>query len=737
NTLKIIQDIHIKWDFLSNRPFPPVPADMNVGNFALFEFSVVARVNIFPCHAARLLSFDDRQRDEEFIVHHNIYSSTYKEDSGLAPITRFPGRSPLQAKTLPVGLDDPDTMSTTQEILPGDTLKRITEENKYMDEFVDWMKRRQYATVDFERDSLEELKALKVSTNPQWSQSGVSPLVSPMLNLLTREIGERQATCETMSIYLEEPSNINSPKEVDKSMIGKYDDLIATCKTHEMCREEASSIKAVKDMQRWHQQDPPKGTRGKWIHFMNDDDLNRFVLPVTERNYRESVVRQQEERLDSHQSRSEEIRTRIARMVTEHSRLLTAVVGHLEAAKNSVHEFSPSSFISHAHDRRESESEHEYMNKAVYVDFSNGKTQPYIIFGTVSQTLTEVRRAMKILQEGKDSFSLGHTRPTKDKALDLEQSLATQPSPQLKRLSQDDIRLLCSFELLSNPPLIPILDEEVKRYGRHNLIFTSNSVNTFNGSTAKYTAHLNAYSLCICSVCCFTPTRLWSFSALLSHLETHQLQRNVYDTRDSSRRHLKTYCSRAPIYGRICGLDEATVTMFVWGVVYVIIEELKAFRRLVSHSPYPYIFQPRLTTDGEVEERQMSCNAMNTYLELINIKSPDSNEEYDDLIAASKTHEGCREEASSAKAVKYMQYWHKQIPNGMKFKYLWSMNDEDLNCFVLPLAERNYRESIVRQQPLARAINTWHQSQLPELLDSHQSHSEEIKTLVASLVTEH
>jgi hypothetical protein len=33
-------------------------------------------------------------------------------------------------------------MPAKQEVLPGDTLKRITEEHQYMDEFVDWLKRR-------------------------------------------------------------------------------------------------------------------------------------------------------------------------------------------------------------------------------------------------------------------------------------------------------------------------------------------------------------------------------------------------------------------------------------------------------------------------------------------------------------------------------------------------------------------------------------------------------------------
>ncbi|PVF91512.1 hypothetical protein CPB86DRAFT_322951 [Serendipita vermifera] len=256
-------------------------------------------------------------------------------------------------------------------------------------------------------------------------------------------------------------------------MISKYDQLIIGCKFLEVCREEASSTKAVKDMQRWH----VKGTNSKNIIDMGDEDLHRFVLPETERNYRESVVRQQAlarvinpwhhnqlpELLESHQSRSEEIKTLMARMVSEHSRLLTALVGHLEATKNQVHGFSSSSFISLAHIRHDYESEHEYMKEAVHVDFSNGTMRSHVIFGTVSQTPLEVRRAMNLL-EGRNVDWLYQGRLDNDKGFELEQSSATLPSLQLQTLSDDELKLLCSFGLLSNPPLIPLDEEEIKRY---------------------------------------------------------------------------------------------------------------------------------------------------------------------------------------------------------------------------------------------------------------------------------
>lgn len=375
----------------------------------------------------------------------------------------------------PAKLHSPDTMSETQEVLPGNTLKRITEEHRYMGEFVDWLKCR----LELDKKYIEELKALRTTANPQWSQSSLSPLVSSALDFISQEVKTRQATCDTMTTYLEELSNFDSPdsiKETGGSIIDQYDELIAACKTHELCRDGASSMKAVRDMQQWHERGP-NGIKGKPINAMGHRDFDRFVLPESERNYRESVVRQQAlthlvntwhhsqfpERLDYHQSHYEEIKALLIRMTSEHSRLLTALVGHLETTKNSVHESSSSLFISWAHDQCQSESEHEYMKEVMHVDFSNGTTRPYIIFGTVSQSPL-VERVVKLLKERTQLYHLGHTKPTKDRALKLEQSSATRSGVQLELLSNDELRLLYSFAMLSNPPLIPLIDQEIKRY---------------------------------------------------------------------------------------------------------------------------------------------------------------------------------------------------------------------------------------------------------------------------------
>ncbi|PVF96412.1 hypothetical protein CPB86DRAFT_511692 [Serendipita vermifera] len=364
-------------------------------------------------------------------------------------------------------------MSTTEGALPGDTLKRIITERRYMKEFFDWMQRR----LDLDKKYLEELKALRVSANPEWSQSNVSPLISPMLEFLARE---RQATYDATNTDLQELSGVNSPnwnEETGESAISKYDDLIAACKRHEVCREEASSITAVKEMQQWHEQGP-NGTDSQTLGSMTDTDLSRFVLPETERNYRESVVQQQQlarvvngwhhsrlpEHLDSHQSRSEEVQALVARVISEHSHLLTALIGCLEATKNSIHRFSSGSFISWAHDQCETESEHRDMKEAVHVDFWNGRTRSHIIFGSASQTPLEVRGAMKLLEEEGKLQDLYLADLAKDKVLELELSLAIQTGVPLALLPDYKLMLICSIGLLSNPPLIPLLEEDINRY---------------------------------------------------------------------------------------------------------------------------------------------------------------------------------------------------------------------------------------------------------------------------------
>ncbi|PVF90930.1 hypothetical protein CPB86DRAFT_481185 [Serendipita vermifera] len=236
-----------------------------------------------------------------------------------------------------------------------------------------------------------------------------------MVELVTREVKERQATCDTMNAYLEELSNVNSPDhntDLGESMINLYEDLIAACKVHDRSREEASSTQAVKELKQWHEQGP-NGAYGQTLFEANGKYLSLFMFPDIELNYRESVIQQQvlarivntwhyfhlPELLESHQSRGEEIKTLVARMASEHSRLLTALVGHLEATKNDIHVFSSGSFISWAHNQHGSESDHEYMKEAVHVDFSNGTTRSNVIFGT---TLLDVGHTMKVLKERND-----------------------------------------------------------------------------------------------------------------------------------------------------------------------------------------------------------------------------------------------------------------------------------------------------------------------------------------------
>jgi hypothetical protein len=78
-------------------------------------------------------------------------------------------------------------------------------------------------------------------------------------------------------------------------------------------------------------------------------------------------------------------------LLTSPSGLLTSLVGHLQTAKDTSHQFASGLFISWAHDRRELEAEHRFMEEAVHTDFATGTTRSTVIFGTTSAHLEAIR----------------------------------------------------------------------------------------------------------------------------------------------------------------------------------------------------------------------------------------------------------------------------------------------------------------------------------------------------------
>jgi hypothetical protein len=55
---------------------------------------------------------------------------------------------------------------------------------------------------------------------------------------------------------------------------------------------------------------------------------------------------------------------------------------------------------------------------------------------------------------------------------------------------------------------------------------------------------------------------------------------------------------------------------------------------------------------------------------------------YDNLISLYKTHEACREEASSKNAVKDLQHWHERETAE---RTIGLMQDSEFDQYVLPL----------------------------------------------------
>ncbi|PVF98396.1 hypothetical protein CPB86DRAFT_360291 [Serendipita vermifera] len=106
---------------------------------------------------------------------------------------------------------------------------------------------------------------------------------------------------------------------------------------------------------------------------------------------------------------------------------------------------------------------------------------------------------------------------------------------------------------------------------------------------------------------------------------------------------------------------------------------------------------------------------------------------YQELGEALKSHEQCRAAATSVSSVRELQTWHDHKTIG----YIKDLSEQDIKSFPLPTANKSYRESILRQQRSAVEASQRHNSTLLRQLDTHQQHSEDVKSLIKRIEIEY
>ncbi|PVG01593.1 hypothetical protein CPB86DRAFT_781397 [Serendipita vermifera] len=209
-----------------------------------------------------------------------------------------------------------------------------------------------------------------------------------------------------------------------------------------------------------------------------------ICLTQVNRTYRQSVFQQQQkstklsawhdtvlpDRLEAHQQQSEDIKKTITKIFTYQSDLYVKLVNDLGLAKDKTQEFSSSGFISEAFESQQLEAGHLWMQPASYMDLETGESSETVIFGTDKER--EVMSALlNMILEGNMSLSRLQVDqiPRRKETIKLEQQFRVtgKVNDTLSTLEDRQLGELFCLIGLSQSPLVPIQDDEVKRYAKN------------------------------------------------------------------------------------------------------------------------------------------------------------------------------------------------------------------------------------------------------------------------------
>ncbi|PVG01595.1 hypothetical protein CPB86DRAFT_80688 [Serendipita vermifera] len=339
-----------------------------------------------------------------------------------------------------------------------------------------------------------------------------------------------------MDTCIEELPTSSSPDRSDddgSSMSTRYDELSGLLQEHERCREKASSPEAVAEMTQWH----GSKSNSSFLREMNQREIEAFCLPAIDRDYRQSIYMQQKKaaelsrwhntsllvHLERHQHHSEDIQQFIQKMGGTYSALCTKLMDHLSQTQDQTQKFSSPDFIADAYDDQQLESEHAWMQPVAYTDFVTGETSSVVVLGT-ERAIAVRQKAMDLVFDGKRSLSYASFSPLKKKALELERRFRIDASinETLKTFSQEELRIILYFTLLSDATMLPLEDEEIKRYSISG-VTRDNLQTIMNRVPEKY--RQSTYDLVLF---------LWSegFGATASVLFTHRPIDDVWRVMD-------------------------------------------------------------------------------------------------------------------------------------------------------------------------------------------------------------
>ncbi|KIM24366.1 hypothetical protein M408DRAFT_331768 [Serendipita vermifera MAFF 305830] len=341
---------------------------------------------------------------------------------------------------------------------PGTAFKTVYQGGIYMDEFMAMMKTR----MEVEAQYLDQISKLKDSWNPKWRESGVWPLISPILGHFEEEITRRNAFVDGLQArfaHVTQSDTENNPYRSFESLEQAY----LACSQADTDVQTPSSQSAL---QKWYSTFDPRYPR----RFPEPDLVYRRAISrqhdlVKECGHLHST--KPEDIMEKHQQHSEDVKSFIGGCLSSIADLVAAISRSCSTATSNIRSFTSASFISPRHDEIEDERSHIYMREYEYrLYHRDGElARPY--FGLAAPDTVQL--VNQVLDIGVGGLLYRSNALNASAAFELEKRYLNEPIHQIiaSMDSESDwqwrMKLLNSL-LLFTKPLILIDATQVKQY---------------------------------------------------------------------------------------------------------------------------------------------------------------------------------------------------------------------------------------------------------------------------------
>ncbi|KIM20811.1 hypothetical protein M408DRAFT_30078 [Serendipita vermifera MAFF 305830] len=343
--------------------------------------------------------------------------------------------------------------------LPGNTFHEIKLDHDYLDSFIEMIAEK----LAIDERHLKDLKSLEETWNPNWNNSGIWPLISPLLNYFREEISRLERSIAEIVPRVDKLKR--SPPLDEFSPPKVFDDL------EPMYQKEQDALKVA------HKID--SGRIG--ICYWGVKSPYQCLVLDQDRNYRRAVWRQHKAVdqatswytenmptvLENHQQRTEDVKSCVQSILIQYSGVSSELSASCSTSIRRMAAFSSTTFISLRHDQAERERSHILLRKANYMNPLDEfhPAQPLLGLGPEGLPSVILRVIEAYDASGNEWDEFSKAEAPFDKVFELERKCIQSDLPTLLKEYNRSWKLELSYTLfMSDLPLLVIADGDAKQY---------------------------------------------------------------------------------------------------------------------------------------------------------------------------------------------------------------------------------------------------------------------------------